>query len=324
MKYRFLFAGALFALFGANIASAQSVYGSVSGRLLDDKGKPIVGGQVTITPCAGSPCVAAASAKPVVLETDKKGAFNMERIVPGEYLVSFFKEGLNKSQGTIKIDRGQPRDLGDIKLQPLAPDKTLQIKEALEMVDKGDYEGAKAKFEDFITKDGAKIKPTELAKLEFDLGIVYEKLKDWPNAEIHYKKTLELDPSMTQAYGGLGNIYQQMNRPDEAINLFEAAAKAHPEDGGLAYDLGLFLWTKGKNEDAFDALSKAAVLLPTNPEIQYHLGVTAISLSKNDEAVKYLQKYLTMNPTNKDNIESAKTLIPAIQQTSASNAKTKK
>ena len=60
--------------------------------------------------------------------------------------------------------------------------------------------------------------------------------------------------------------------------------------------------------------SIAARILPKGLRI----GVTAIGLNKNDEAVTHLEKYLAMNPTNKENVESAKTLIPAIKQTTAS------
>ena len=60
--------------------------------------------------------------------------------------------------------------------------------------------------------------------------------------------------------------------------------------------------------------------MPENPEVLYHLGVTAVGLNKGDDAVKYLEKYVSMNPTNKENLESAKVLIPAIKQTAAATA----
>src|SRR5581483_646571 len=133
MKFKFFIAGVLFALFGASVASAQ-VFGSVSGRLVDDKGKPIVGGQITIT-LANDP-----SAKPLTLDTDKKGTFTQDRIAPGTYQIRFFKEGLNPAVGTINVARGGSVNLGDIKLQPAPPDKTNAFKQAMDLVNQGKYD----------------------------------------------------------------------------------------------------------------------------------------------------------------------------------------
>jgi tetratricopeptide (TPR) repeat protein len=302
----------------ASVASAQ-VTGGVTGRILDDKGKPLPGVHV-IVELKDSP------GKGVTAETDKRGQFLVERLFNGIYVVTFSPESLglnlNKSKGEVSVGKTGVVDLGDVKLGVLAPDNTSTFKKAVELVDAGQYDEAITIYNDKIGKASEnKLKPTDIAKLEIDLGVVYEKKKDHANAETAYRKALELDPSLTQAYDGLGNVYQAQNRSDDAIKLFEEAAAAQPTNGKFTYDLALFLWSKGKNAEAYDALTKAAALLPDNPEVQYHLGVTAIGLNKNEEAVKYLEKYLAMSPSNKDNIESAKALIPAIKSTTAATKK---
>lgn len=325
MKSRSLLAGWAFALALAGTAFALGMFGTVTGRILDEEtGKPLVGATVTLE-LEGNP-----NAKPLVITTDKRGQFLNDRVLFGSYKVTFASEGLNKQVGTIKLEKTNPgADLGDIKLKPLPPDRTSAYLKADELVKEGKLDEAEAIYKEIIgrneeAKPEAKLKPTDLAKLEFNLGVVYEKRKDYANAETAYKKALELDPLLAQAYDGLGNVYQAQNRPDAAVQIFQQAAAAQPNNGKLNYDLGLFLWSKGKNAEAYEALTKAAALMPDNPEVQYHLGVTAIGLNKNDEALQFLEKYLTMNPTNKENIESAKALIPAIKQTASQTSPTKK
>jgi tetratricopeptide (TPR) repeat protein len=306
---------------GAGAVSAQ-VKGGFTGRVLDDKGKPVAGAQISIVVKGGD------ASKPIKLETDKRGLFTADRLFPGTYVVTISTEGLNLNKAMTEVPVGKTGilELGDIKLQALAPDKTVDLKKAQELADAGDYDGAITKYNEVIALAAAstKMKPEDVAALHFNVGIVYEKKKDWANAESSYRKALTLDPTLVKAYDGLGNVYQAQNRPDEAIKLFEEAAAAQPTNGKFTYDLGLFLWAKGKNAEAYEALTKAAALLPDNAEVNYHLGVTAIGLNKNAEAVTYLEKYLAMSPTNKDNIESAKALIPAIKQTAATSSTTTK
>jgi tetratricopeptide (TPR) repeat protein len=313
--------GAVIALsVGAGVVSAQAT-GGIAGRVMDDKGKPLAGAQILVVREGADPN------KPQTVETDKRGQFTVERMFPGNYNITVTAEHLglrlNKAVSKVTIGKTGMIPLGDIKLQALAPDNTNQFKKAADLADAGDYDGAIAIYNDVIAKATEnKMKPADVAKLEMDLGVMYEKKKDHANAEAAYRKALDIDPDRTEAYDGLGNVYQAQNRPDEAIKLFQEAAAKQPTNGKFTYDLGLFLWSKGKNDEAYETLTKAAALLPDNPEVEYHLGVTAIGLNKNDEAITHLEKYLAMNPTNKDNIESAKTLIPAIKQTTATSPST--
>jgi tetratricopeptide (TPR) repeat protein len=315
MKIRSLFAGLALAALGTSAALALDL-GEVKGRLVDEKGQPLVGVTVTFEP--ENP-----KAKPWTMTTNKKGMFDNDRAVPGRYKATFAMEGFRTKIGPVDIVKNNPNDLGDVKMTVAPPTETPAFAAADQLFKDGKYPEAAAAYKDLVAKSEGKIPPVDMAKLYFNYGLVYEMQKDWANAETQYKKALELDPVLMAAYGGLGNVYQALDKPDEAVKLFQAAAAAQPNNGRLQYDLGLFLWKKGKNEEAYEVLKKAAVLLPENHEIEYHLGVTAIGLQKNDEAVQYLEKYLASNPTDAANIESAKTLIPAIKSTASATTKKK-
>jgi thioredoxin-like negative regulator of GroEL len=314
MKNRF-FAGLALVAIGTSAALALDL-GEVKGRLVDEKGQPLVGATVTFEP--ENP-----KAKPWTMQTNKKGMFDNDRAVPGRYKATFTMEGFRTKVGPVDVVKNNPNDLGDVKMTVAPPTETPAFAAADALFKEGKYPEAAAAYKDLVAKSEGKIPPVDMAKLYFNYGLVYEMQKDWDNAEAQYKKALELDPTLMAAYGGLGNVYQALNKPDDAVKLFQAAAAAQPSNGRLQYDLGLFLWKKGKNEEAFDALKKAAALLPDNHEIDYHLGVTAIGLQKNDEAVQYLEKYLASNPTDAANVESAKTLIPAIKSTASTQQKKK-
>jgi Flp pilus assembly protein TadD len=295
---------------------------TVSGRVIDKDKKPIEGVTILIESTGTDKRI-----KPWTGTTEKKGIFINDRVIPGPYKITFSKEGYKTSMGSITVLENKAYPMGDITLLPPPPDPREVFKKVDELVSSGKYDEAEVMYKDIIEKaTAAKVPAKDLAMLEFDLGLVYEKKQDWPNAETQYKKAIEIDPTLGMAYGGLGNVYQAQNRPDDAIKVFQDAAKNQPTNGQLAYDLGLFMWSKGQNEEAYQWLQKAQALMPENPEVLYHLGVTAVGLNKGEDAIKYLEKYVSMNPTNKENLESAKVLIPAIKQTAAAtsgNTKTK-
>jgi type IV pilus assembly protein PilF len=80
----------------------------------------------------------------------------------------------------------------------------------------------------------------------------------------HYKQALELNPSFSEAKNGLGTVYLDQGRYDEAIKLFEEALadmryrEPHIAEGNL----GIALYRKGNPEQALQHLRAAITLQP--------------------------------------------------------------
>ena len=56
-----------------------------------------------------------------------------------------------------------------------------------------------------------------------DIGDIYMKKKDYDNAEVAYKKAIEIKPDSAEAYMGLANVYNVQKKFDQAA---EAGAQA--------------------------------------------------------------------------------------------------
>jgi protein O-GlcNAc transferase len=61
--------------------------------------------------------------------------------------------------------------------------------------------------------------------VEFDLGVLYRKLKKVELAIEHYEKAIQLDPKMAPAHWDLGHMYTLAKRPDDAVKAFQAYVK---------------------------------------------------------------------------------------------------
>ena len=96
-------------------------------------------------------------------------------------------------------------------------------------------------------------------------------MRDYQNAEIYYRKALELRPDEIRALNNLGFSYQAQGKLDEAIEMFE---KVIDVSGGsaVAYNnLASVYYRKGMLDSAETIWEKAQKLEPTNPQIKKNL-----------------------------------------------------
>jgi len=105
--------------------------------------------------------------------------------------------------------------------------------------DKDDYMDAKDLFERLVD-----VTPEDPIAW-FQLGKVYEKLELRNISDLHtidaaimaYRRVLELDPHNLEAAFALMEIHLNMRKPDEAIQVLEAAVQNNPEEPLAYYNL---------------------------------------------------------------------------------------
>src|SRR5262245_14008458 len=106
-----------FGLTIAFLATAGPAFGQsqpvAKGRVTDDKAKPSVGAQVTLSPAVGT-------AKPVLMLTDIRGEWSADRLPAGKWNIEVLKFNLvAKSNAPIEVTgSGTTVDAGELKLAP--------------------------------------------------------------------------------------------------------------------------------------------------------------------------------------------------------------
>jgi protein O-mannosyl-transferase len=94
---------------------------------------------------------------------------------------------------------------------------------------------------------------------------------------------------------GLGTIYMQQGKFDEAIPELQIAARLRP--ASTTYNnLGVALFAKGRIDEAIECHKKAIRLDPKNAEAHYNLGNILLSQDKFGEAIGEYEKALSINP----------------------------
>jgi tetratricopeptide (TPR) repeat protein len=93
-----------------------------------------------------------------------------------------------------------------------------------------------------------------------------DKMNDPVEAEAIVQKMVQLDPSDTQNYFVLAQIYEDAGELDQAEAVLIKAKEAQPKEPGVYQRLAGYYQRQGDFEKLVDAVSQRAILEPNNPE----------------------------------------------------------
>jgi tetratricopeptide (TPR) repeat protein len=297
-------------------AAAQAM-GSIKGTILDERGRPTVGAEVTIS----SPDNQAF--RPSQLLTDQTGKYSMDSLRFGTYLIEARKGNLiGKAKDLVKVLPNSVTEVPDIQLHVAKPEELKVVtaedvaKVAAENEERkkvaADLEAADASmtagnFDEAIARMTAVVaKMEKCGPCYVKLGDAHAKKSDQENAEKAYLKAIELGPDkdVAGAYAGMATIYNNQHKLDEAAKMSAKSNELLDASGGgnasTAYNQGIIYWNQGdKMAEAEAQFRKAVKLDPKMADAQYYLGMTLLNQGKMAEAKPPFLEYLKLDPKGK-------------------------
>jgi Flp pilus assembly protein TadD len=132
----------------------------------------------------------------------------------------------------------------------------------------------------------------------FQLGAACERAGDYPAAEKHFQKCLQLSPEFAEALNYLGYMWADRGEHlDQARDMIERAVKQEPENEAFLDSLGWVLFRQGQAAPALEYLQKAQRLSEKpDAEMYDHLGEVFNKLGQVDKAVEAWKKSLEIEP----------------------------
>ena len=119
---------------------------------------------------------------------------------------------------------------------------------------------------------------------------------NFDSADSILKRVLQVDSKNLPALHILGLIKASQSNYREAADYLARAARIHPNDASIQYNLAKALSDSGNDKDALAHHKKAVALAPNNPEAWLSYGKTASNLGRYDDALVWYGKALNLKP----------------------------
>ncbi|HTW93360.1 MAG TPA: tetratricopeptide repeat protein [Tepidisphaeraceae bacterium] len=148
------------------------------------------------------------------------------------------------------------------------------------------------------------------------LAIQHHQAGRLQDAEAIYRQVLAAEPNNADASHLLGALALQVNRPEVALPLLDAAVARDGKRPEYHANRGLALANLRRYEEAIAALRRALALKPDMPEPHGNLGAVFCDLNRFDEAIASCNEALRLRPNYP---EALNTLGNALQCTGRTN-----
>ena len=122
-----------------------------------------------------------------------------------------------------------------------------------------------------------------------NLGVRYAKLKHYDDALTMLQRAIKLDPKIRSAYVNMCNVYDMMDRPQDALNSLRHAAELAPFNAvEQAKECELLLFTE-RNQESVTCYGIFEKQNPLDAASKINLGIGLMRLEKWKEADEVLE-----------------------------------
>lgn len=147
--------------------------------------------------------------------------------------------------------------------------------------------------------------------IAFRRGAMYERMKNYGEAEAQFRKVLEMNPDNDAALNYLGYMLADRNvRLEEARDLISKAVEHEPSSGAYLDSLGWVYFRLNKLPEAEDKLREALRYMSRDPTVHDHLAEVYFHEGKIREAIAQwqssLREYQAGPPSDMDHSEMSK------------------
>jgi serine/threonine-protein kinase len=130
----------------------------------------------------------------------------------------------------------------------------------------------------------------ELAEAHAAMGWVYAYEHDWPNAEKAFRRSIDRDPSLTQAYTSYSiSTLGPLERYDEALELLRVAAQHDPLSLDVQREVGEVQLFSGRYAQAVETFQRIIEREPDFPFAYTYLAIALMHTGRVTEAFPLLE-----------------------------------
>jgi tetratricopeptide (TPR) repeat protein len=266
--------------------------------------------------------------------TDSVGNFDFRNVPSGSYTISLNVEGFEPVRQNVDVygtfgntmvtivlnkpsfetrERAAGLDADDPDVVDISQMRDALPKKAVQDYEKAIDEKKKGKLESAVKLLQQAIQSApNFFHAHNNLGIIYQALKRYPDAEKEYKRSHDLNAKADRPLVNLGSLYieeSSLQKPDEhasgelldkALDALEEAVKLNPRSGVGFFLLGQANYKSDFLEEAEVAFKRAHDLDPRMTAARLMLANIYVKQQKWDDVIENLDAYLKENPKAAD------------------------
>jgi predicted Zn-dependent protease len=264
---------------------------TLSGKVVDDQGQPVVDAVVRAQMVGQSEAATARS--------DKKGEWKIKNLQEGQWRVEIGKDGLETGHQVVEIrnDKVPPLNVTLAK-QVAKPDPTVEINaavaQAAELAQGGKLPEARKIYEDLL------VKYPSVYQLEGLIARTYAMENQPAKALEHLNLALAKEPTNVDLKILQADLMMEAGDKAGAKTILDAIDLTQVKDPFPFINAAIVTINQGKGDEAAEALTKLLAQFPTQPEIFYYRGRAYVVAKKYDEAKADLDKFISLSPNAKE------------------------
>lgn len=272
---------------------------TLSGRIVDDQGKPVADAVVQ--------AVMVGQTDPLQAKTDKKGEWKIKNLAEGQWRVEIGKEGLETFREVVEIrnDKVPPVNVTMAK-EAAKVDPTVEINtavaQAAQLAQGGKIPEARKIYEDMLVKY-----PT-VYQLEGLIARTYAFENNHAKAMEHVKLGLEKGPADVDLRVLQADLMMETGDKAGAKAILDTIDLTQVKDPMPFVNAAIVSINEGKGDEAVALLTKLVAQFPTQNELYYYRGRAHVAAKKYDEARVDLEKFLSLAPAAKESADAKKVM----------------
>ena len=128
-------------------------------------------------------------------------------------------------------------------------------------------------------------------------GAVLSDKKNFDQAIVNYKKSLEINPNYAEGHNNLGITFYKLGKFIESINSYHCAIKIKPDFAKPYNNLGLAYKELEKFNESVDSYHQAIKINPDYAEAHNNLGVTFKKIGELTKSIDSYKRAIKINPS---------------------------
>jgi tetratricopeptide (TPR) repeat protein len=127
-------------------------------------------------------------------------------------------------------------------------------------------------------------------------GLAAQSIGKLEEAEEFYKKAIEIDPNIAEAYYNYANLFEKLGRKLEAAEHYKKAIEIDPKYAWAHCNYGVLLVELDRKTEAEEHYKKAIAFDPKDALAHYNYANLLKELNRKTEAEEYYKKAIELDP----------------------------